>query len=287
MIKKSASIILLVILFSFKKEKVSQNLLSIAIIPTLEQDRINPDGHTLKTRFNPPNGYKRDSLQKDSFGYFLQNYPLKKHGKQVRLYNGNLKNRQDVHAAIFDINVGKRNLQQCADAAIRLRADYLYQQKKYDSIHFNFTNGFNAKYNKWRSGQRISVKGNTVSWYSGAEQSNSRATFDKYLTMVFSYAGTLSLEKEMKKIDVEDLQIGDVFIQGGNPGHAVVVVDVVKNDNGKKLFLLAQSYMPAQEIHVLKNFNNTSISPWYDAEYLQYLYTPEWNFTKKNLRRFY
>jgi len=282
MTKKSASIILLVILFSFKKEKVLQNSFSTTISPTVKQERINPNGNTIKTRFNPPNGYRRDSLQKDSFDYFLQNYPLKKHGKQVQLYNGNLKNRQDVHAAILDVSVGKRDLQQCADATIRLRADYLYQQKKYNNIHFNFTNGFNAKYSNWRNGQRIKVKGSKVSWVSGGVKSDTRASFDKYLIMVFSYAGTISLEKQMKKVPVQDLQIGDVFIQGGSPGHAVIVVDIVKNKAGKKLFLLAQSYMPAQEIHILKNFKNTNISPWYDAEYLQNLYTPEWNFTKNN-----
>ena len=286
MVKKVTSIILLIILSSCKKERVSQYSYSIATAPTIKQNHINPDGNTLKTRFYPPKGYKRDSLQKKTFGYFLQNYPLKEHGKQVQLFNGNLKNRQDVHAAIFDISVGKRDLQQCADATMRLRADYLYQQKIYDSIHFNFTNGFNAEYSKWRNGQRISVNGNKVSWYNGSSKSDSRTSFDKYLTMVFSYAGTLSLEKEMKKINVEEIQIGDVFIQGGSPGHAVIVVDVAKNKEGKKLFLLAQSYMPAQEIHVLKNFKNTNISPWYDAENLQYLYTPEWNFTKNNLRRF-
>ncbi|MBJ2174232.1 DUF4846 domain-containing protein [Aureibaculum sp. A20] len=286
MTKKITSIILLIVLFSCKKESISQNSLITAIAPTVKHNLLNPDGNTLKTRFHPPIGYKRDSLQKESFGYFLQNYPLKEHGKQVQIYNGNLKNRQDVHAAIFDVSVGKRDLQQCADATMRLRADYLYQQKKYDSIHFNFTNGFNANYSKWRTGQRISVKGNKVSWYGGSSKSDSRSSFDKYLTMVFSYAGTLSLEKELKKISISQMQIGDIFIQGGSPGHAVIVVDIAKNIAGKKLFLLAQSYMPAQEIHVLKNFNNTEISPWYNAENLEQLYTPEWNFTKNDLRRF-
>lgn len=275
-------------MLSCKKENTKENIISSIKFTssTTQENLINPEGKTLKTRFNPPKGYKRDSLQTNSFGYFLQNYPLKDHSKKVHLFNGDLKNRQDVHIAIFDISVGKRDLQQCADAAMRLRADYLYDQKKYDSIRFNFTNGFDAKYSKWRNGQRISVKGNKVSWYNGVTKSDTRANFDKYLTMVFSYAGTLSLAKEMKKVTVKALQIGDVFIQGGSPGHAVIVVDVAKNENGEKMFLLVQSYMPAQEIHVLKNFNGTDISPWYDAKGLEQLSTPEWNFTKNDLRRF-
>ena len=45
------------------------------------------------------------------------------------------------------------------------------------------------------------------------------------------------------------MQIGDVLIQGGSPGHAVIVVDMAENPaTGEKLYLLAQSYMPAQDI---------------------------------------
>lgn len=256
------------------------------ISDSVQKNLIDPEGKTVKDRIRPPNGFFRDSLGSDTFDYFLRNYPLKEHGKKVRLYNGKLKNRQDVHAAILEISVGKRDLQQCADATMRLRADYLFEQKKYDSIRFNFTNGFDAKYSKWRNGQRISVKGNKVNWYGSGTKSDTRSSFDKYLTMVFSYAGTLSLEKEMKKVPVEEMKIGDVFIQGWSPGHAVIVMDIVKNSQGEKLFLLAQSYMPAQEIHVLKNFRHINISPWYNAKNLEKLQTPEWNFGKNDLRRF-
>ena len=278
------AVIIIVLFVSCKKEKEASHL---AISTSIAQENlIDPSGNTIKTRFKLPNGFYRDTLQEKSFAYYLQNFPLKEHDRKVQLYNGNLKNRQDVHEAIFDISVGKRDLQQCADATMRLRAEYLYQKKAYDSIHFNFTNGFNAQYQKWRLGQRISVKGNKVNWYSGAEKGVSRKSFDKYLTMVFSYAGTLSLVKELKKINIDQMQIGDIFIQGGSPGHAVIIVDIAKNDKKEKVFLLAQSYMPAQEIHVLKNFNNQNTAPWYRAENLETLQTPEWNFTKDNLRRF-
>jgi hypothetical protein len=70
------------------------------------------------------------------------------------------------------------------------------------------------------------------------------------------------LEKELKPADPNDLQIGDIFIQGGFPGHAVVVVDVALNtDNGQQVFLLAQSYMPAQDIQILQNPNDEELSP--------------------------
>ncbi len=272
-------------LSSCKKELKFSHTSNSYSVPTI-QSLINPSGKTIQTRFNPPKGFKRENYQKNSFQYYLQNFSLKPHGSKVHLYNGSLKNRQDVHESILDISVGKRDLQQCADATMRLQAEYLFKEQLFDQIHFNFTNGFNATYSKWRKGKRIHVKGNTVTWVDVGVTGDSRKSFDKYLTMVFSYAGTLSLEKEMKNVVLQDLQIGDVFIKGGSPGHAVIIVDKAENEHGEIVFLLAQSYMPAQEIHVLKNFNNQENSPWYTTKNLEKLHTPEWDFTKNNLRRF-
>mgnify|MGYP000471731144 CR=1 FL=1 len=87
---------------------------------------------------------------------------------------------------------------------------------------------------------------------------------------------------------MKEIEIGDVFIKGGFPGHAVIVVDMAINKtNQEKVFLLAQSYMPAQELQILKNPNNQEISPWYRvSEISGELRTPEWTFKKTDLKRF-
>ncbi len=54
----------------------------------------------------------------------------------------------------------------------------------------------------------------------------------------------------------------------------------------KKIFLLAQSYMPAQDIHILRNPDDEDLSPWYSVDFGEKLHTPEWIFTKKELCRF-
>ena len=105
--------------------------------------------------------------------------------------------------------------------------------------------------------------------------------------MVFIYTGTLSLSQEMKDVPIEDMQIGDVFIQDGSPGHCVIVVDMTENkENGTKLFMLAQSYMPTHDIHILKNTQDSSLSPWYSLSFEGSLHTPEWTFEKEDLKRF-
>jgi hypothetical protein len=82
------------------------------------------------------------------------------------------------------------------------------------------------------------------------------------------------------------LQIGDVYIHGGFPGHAALVVDkAVNKKNGSFVFLLAQSYMPAQEIHILQSFDH-HLTPWYPSDFGVTLETPEWIFSRSELARF-
>lgn len=91
------------------------------------------------------------------------------------------------------------------------------------------------------------------------------------------------MSRELNKADIKDIKIGDVFIQGGSPGHAVIVVDIAVNrKTGEKIMMLAQSYMPSQELHILKSIFD--ISPWYKIED-EKLVTPEWLFEKGSLKK--
>lgn len=249
---------------------------------------IDSRGKTIKERIKTPEGYIRIKPSENSFGEYLQNLPLKKHGSKVLLYNGEIKKPEDVYVAALTIDVGEKDLQQCADAVMRLRAEYLFSQNKYDSIHFNFTNGFNADYETYAKGYRFQFKGNSVTWKKTKDKDYSYKTFKKYLEVVYTYAGSASLTKELEKVkSLDDLKIGDVFIQGGSPGHAVIVVDSAKSKvSNEVIYLLAQSYMPAQDIQILKNPEEESLSPWYSNKIKDKLYTPEWVFKKTDLKRF-
>lgn len=242
----------------------------------------------LSARFSPPLGYERIPAIAGSFQDWLRHLPLKPGKPDVYLYNGQPKRTQNVHAAVVDIDVGQRDLQQCADAVMRLRAEYLYSAGQYDAIRFNFTSGDSFAFERWSQGYKPRNSGNRITWQKGKAPGLSHASFRNYLDTVFMYAGSASLAKELLPVkDVADVQIGDVFIQGGFPGHAVLVVDTAQNPiSGKKVFLLAQSYMPAQDIHILRNPESWWDSPWYTNDFGEKLHTPEWTFTKNDLKRF-
>ncbi len=234
-----------------------------------------------------PEGYERIVFNENSYGTFLRNLSLKQ-DNTVYLFNGSKKGNQQAQFAVLSMDVGNKDLQQCADAAMRLYAEHLYAQKQYDKIRFNLTNGFDCNFKKYAAGYRVVVNGNKTSWTLQSKPDSSYAVFRKYMDLVFNYAGTRSLHGQMKTVSLNDMQTGDVFIQTGEPyGHAVTVMDMAVNKTTKDtVFMLSQSYMPAQNIHVLLNPNADGKSPWYSKNFTGKLYTPEWTFTKNDLKRF-
>ncbi|HLG38877.1 MAG TPA: DUF4846 domain-containing protein [Chitinophagaceae bacterium] len=222
-----------------------------------------PDSLKIVTDIGLPAGYKRIVPGKNSFGEWLRDIALKK-DKHVYLYDGNLKRNQRAQFAVLDIPVGNKDLQQCADAVMRLWAEYLFSQKRYPEIEFKDNAG-------------------TVYKWTGGENRNG---FDKYLEKVFGMCGSASLEKQLKPVSsLKELQPGYVFIKGGFPGHAMIVIDVAIDGKGNKIFMLAQSYMPAQDIHIVKNPLRDDLSPWYEANDESEIITPEWTFAGNQLRR--
>ena len=60
------------------------------------------------------------------------------------------------------------------------------------------------------------MKRNKVEWRRSARADSSYTSFREYLGILFTYAGTASLSKEMSPVrDLAEMRIGDVFIHGG------------------------------------------------------------------------
>jgi len=244
-------------------------------------------GDTLASRIAPPLGFARLEAAPASFATWLRGLPLKPAGAPVLLHTGAPKFRQDVHVAVIDIDMGARDLQQCADAIMRLRAEWQFASGRLGDIAFNDTGaGKPIAFARWAAGERPHLSGRSLAWSRGAGADASYASFRRYMDVVFTWAGTYSLERELVANPVAELAAGDLFIKGGFPGHAVLVADVVENRaTGEHRFLLVQSFMPAQEMHVLKNPAAVDGSPWYPAAFVGELKTPEWTFASGALRR--
>ncbi|CAL2075619.1 DUF4846 domain-containing protein [Tenacibaculum sp. 190524A05c] len=247
---------------------------------------INKKGDSILTRVTIPEGYKRVPYAKGSFQEYLRNYKLKKHGAPIINYDGSEYFAQHWHDAILEIPVPKNGLQQCADALMRIRAEYLWSKNLQQKIGFKFTSGHYCSWKQYAEGYRPKINGNKVKFIKKANKNYSKQNFYKYLNLIFMYAGTASLHTELPKVKLSDLQIGDMLVNPGFPGHIEIIVDEIKNDKGDKMYLLAQGNTPAQNVCLLKNFEDTDISPWYRFNKNEPIYTPSYYFDNPVFVRF-
>lgn len=217
-----------------------------------------------------PPGYERVKVSPHSFGAYLRYFPLRK-DRIIYLYDKRPKSNQLLHYAVLDMPTGEKDLQQCADAIMRLRGEYFFGKNSYDSILFYPGRG----------------KPFLFSIICKPSDPAKRNRFEKFLENVFISCGTYSLEKQLHPVKhLEQMEIGDVFVKGGAPGHAEIVMDMaVHTVTGNKIFLLAQGYMPAQDMHILMNPFQPGFGPWYVITAGETVKTASWIFTSRQLRR--
>jgi hypothetical protein len=242
---------------------------------------------TIETKYNPPEGYER--IFNDGYSKFLRQFPLKDNNR-VKFHHGGEKTNNDIWDAVFDYDIGKGDLHQCADAVLYMRANFLFKQGLTENLYYNFVSGFKAKYSDYMT-HYYKIEGNNVSLVSRNNiLKDNPETLRKWLRQIFSYANTWSIDTyDSSPVNILEMKPGDFFIESNPPpatGHAINVVDVVVNKtNSKKMYMLSQSYMPAQETHILINPLNGGV--WYTLDEFKDIVTPEWTFTVNQLKRFH
>ena len=202
-----------------------------------------------------PSGYERIGVTSE-YQEWIRNLPLKPEGADVHTYEGEKTTLKESffmrNAAVLDMNVlGK--WQQCADSIMRLKAEYHWSRGEFDKIAFKNGNA-TISYNHWLKNRH---------------RKHSRKSFEVFLNHIFANLGTASMKRDLQKVNPENLQVGDMNIQNnsGGVGHIFLILDIVQNPSGEKLFLLGQGATPAQDFHVVQPLY--SISPWLSMDTLQ------------------
>jgi hypothetical protein len=154
-------------------------------------------------------------------------------------------------------------------------------------IAFNDTgSGQPIAFSRWAAGERPRPSGRSPPGRAVPRRTPATLPSRRYMDTVFTWAGTHSLEREAHRRAAGRHRSRRSLHQRRLPRHAgVLVADVTKSAAGETRFLLLQSFMPAQQMHVLKNLQNAEESPWYPLDFGDRLLTPEWVFPRDSLRR--
>ncbi|MCA9598779.1 MAG: hypothetical protein KC776_35955 [Myxococcales bacterium] len=209
---------------------------------------------TLASRFATPPGYERVKLAEDSFGAWLRHLPLAAPGTPVTSHKGDVVHpgNDDYLAAVVAIDVGKIDLQQSPDVAIRLHAEWLWSQGV-RNMSYRGATGLDMPLSRWARGERLVAEGRGVAWIVKAKASEAdHAELRRYLDAVFTWANSTSLAQQATPVDAKDVAPGDFFVHLGSPGHAMIVLDIAEKPSGQKLALLGQALNPAQSIYVVR-----------------------------------
>jgi hypothetical protein len=238
--------------------------------------------------FAVPAGFVRVAVAPGSFAEWLRELPLKPADSAVTLHDGRPVADHGTVAAVVDIDVGRSDLQQCADAVMRLRAEYLFSRRLTGLIGFELYSGERYRFAAFAEGVTPVLSGERIAWQSGPPRDVSHASLRRWLDAVYAFASTRSLAHELRPVeDPAAAAIGDVFIHPGSPGHAVIIVDLaVDPATGRKLALLAQSSTPARDVHILRNTGDPRLGPWFPVVARRPLITPGRVFAANELKRF-
>lgn len=212
---------------------------------------------------------------------FLRQLPIV--DSPVLDYRGKPVRYQGKAAGIIPYDVGTSDLQQCADALMRLRAEFLFGEKRFNDIGFHFVSGQYYAFKDYCLGKTPVTSGNTVKMVTRSPRPHTHQSLRHYLDIVYTYASTISLARELKT--ATEFGVGTIVIHPGSPGHCFIIIDE-KTEKNIHYYKLAEGYTPAQSIYVLRNEKEPGKNPWYPLIKGQTIETASYIFDNYQLKKF-
>ena len=220
---------------------------------------------TILERFSPPVGYQRIPADSNSFAFWLRQMPLLPEHSPVKDYKNKIfkQSNDSTIAAVAAYDIKGHNLEQCMDILLRFRAKYLVENDKQNEIQFPLPDGLMLSWIEWTNGLRPKFKGEHFYLEKVAQPDTSYRSFKRYLNTIFEYSSTQAFYHYYKDIEPDSLQSGDFIVKQGTKGHAVMIVDLARDKDGKLVALIGQGDTPACQFYLL-NFKKGN--PWFPID---------------------
>ena len=263
------TIIISAILFSSCNTHIAKKSLNDESIENIGLDHlIHKKELKIYAKFDTPLNYSRQK-NLSGFASWLNNISLKNDNVPVYMKKKKKKANPNIYVGVLDLEQPTKNVQFNENGVISLRAEYFFQTKNYNKLD-----------------ALAKIPTNPIPYTKYINGDYSYKKYKEYLTYYLKNSNPSTIKHLLEAIPFKDLQIGDVLFQkGATKSHAVIVMDVATDNKGNKIYILAQTYYPSQDIQIITNPSNDYISPWNEATEGVIL-TPEWRFLSSDLMRF-
>ncbi len=209
----------------------------------------------------PSNSYHRIKVEPASFGEWLRDLPLKEKSSPVLDYRGKIfkPGTDSIVASVINWDIKNRRLEQCMDILIRLYAEYSWENNITTPLNLPLPGGYWLRWEDWKKGFRPVFKGINVQLRKKTISDSTPAAFRNYLNTIYNASHTQQFYHAYQAVDRNEVQIGDIIVKKGTKGHAIMIVDLAKNEHGDLIALIGNGDTPACQFFLL-NFRTGQ--PW-------------------------
>jgi len=152
------------------------------------------------------------------------------------------------------------------DILVRLYAEYIWQNDRAAELCLPLPSGEWLRWLDWRQGLRPVFKGVQMKLKLSAAPDSSFLNYEKYLRLIYSESHTQQFYHALQRIDIADLQIGDFIVSRGSKSHAVMIVDLAKNNENQLIALVGHGDTPACEFYLLSCRDR---NPWFPVRFTE------------------
>ncbi len=228
---------------------------------------------TFETEFVMPEGYQRpDSADLTPFQNWVSHLPLWHRWKPVGIWKGGKAFEADQVSRAVHLPWKGRNFKDCA-IPLRILAEFLrYKHREFDFQVIPVL-GDTLRYGDWLKGKPTYGGRGEVFFRPSEPREHDPYECFRFLDLCMKNTTYGSLAENCDSIRDSEVAPGDLFItcdEKGRTGAVYVVLNMVVNDTGHRLYVVATGCSDACDFHI-PLFNHDRNYPWITLERIKKL----------------
>ena len=233
-----------------------------------------PDtAYTIESELEIPDGFHRpDSASLSPFQNWVSHFPLWHKSKPVGIWKGRKAFEHNQISRAVHLPWPNRNF---TDRAIPLRilAEFLHYQQHQLNLDIILTNEDTLRYHDWLQGDLKFTSRGRIFFEPTGPRPPDDYEYYRFLDFCMLHTSYASLQQNCDSVAETEVGPGDLYIardERGRKGKVYVILAMLVNDDGERLFTVATGCSEACDFHI-PLFNSNRRNPWITIDRIQEL----------------